>query len=95
MAVMATHRVTMPKRMSNLLSRRAKAQNTSFSQAFVSMVEDAIEYEAERDLEEDAIDYEEERYLGEVALERERTCTGKLIPNDEFWKLANEIPYNP
>jgi len=77
-----THRLTMPKNMSMLLSRRAKAENTTLSQAFVRMMKDARLYA-------------EEGHIWELALERERTSNGEYIEHDEFWKLAAEIPYVP
>ena len=75
MIATSTHRVTMPKKMSALLTKRAKAQNTSFSQAFIAMVEDAIEYA-------------EEGHIWELALEREKTCTGKFLTHEEVWGSA-------
>jgi len=82
MIATSTHRVTMPKKVSAFLTKKAKAQNTSFSQVILDMIQDAIEYA-------------EEGHIWEEALMREKTCTGDFVPNDEFWKLANEIPYNP
>ena len=82
MIATSTHRVTMPKEVSALLTKRAKTQKTSFSQVVLDMIQDAIEYA-------------EEGHIWEEALMREKTCTGEFISNDEFWKLANEIPYKP
>lgn len=82
MEATSTHRVTMPRKVSDLIARRAKARSTSFSQEILGLVEDAI-------------GREEEGHIWEIALEREKTCTGDLISDDEFWKLADEVPYRP
>ena len=74
--------VAVPPKVLVFLTRKAKQENTTLSQAFASMMEDMIEYA-------------EEGHIWQEALEREKTCTGELIPNDEFWKLADEIPYTP
>ncbi|MCL1919631.1 MAG: hypothetical protein FWG50_00910 [Kiritimatiellaeota bacterium] len=73
MAETATHRITMPKRVSNLLARRAKAGNTTLSGAFLALVEDAL----------DEISDEEDRRLSAICDERIRTST-VLIPLEEI-----------
>ena len=106
-----THRVTIPRKISTILSKRAEADNVSFSQAFCAVFEEHMEMLedlrlsrilAEREAAgerliqlSNAAEYAEEGHIWEEALERENTCTGELIPDDEFWKLANEIPYIP
>ena len=42
MEATSTHRVTMPRKVSDLIARRAKARSTSFSQEILGLVEDAI-----------------------------------------------------
>ena len=71
-AATMTHRLTMPKKMSALIARKAKNENTTLSQAFVKMMEDAIEYA-------------EEGHIWELALERKRTNTGEYLTHEEFW----------
>ena len=79
MAATATHRVTMPKKVSALLARRAKAENVSMSKAILGMIEDAIEYA-------------EEGHIWELALERKRTSAGeKRIPLSEVWKPSDGV----
>ena len=67
-----THRVTMPKRISTVLSRRAKADNVSFSQAFTAMMEAAIEYA-------------EEGHIWDEALERKLNPSG-FVSHADAWK---------
>ena len=38
----ATHRVTIPKKMSEFIARKAKSENTTFSQAAVNMIEEEL-----------------------------------------------------
>jgi len=67
-----THRLTMPKKMSVFLAKKAKQKNTTLSQAFIQIMEDAMEYA-------------EEGHIWELALERDKTCTGDLVPMSEIW----------
>ena len=72
MAATATYMVTVPGKVSSILARKAKVENVSVPEAILSLIEDAIEYA-------------EEHHIWEEALERERTCTGDLIPMSEIW----------
>jgi len=67
-----THRVTMPRKISTVLTKRAKADNVSFSQAFTAMVEMAIEYA-------------EEGHIWEEALERRNNPSG-FVSHEEAWR---------
>jgi len=73
MAATATHRITIPKKASELLAQRAKEENTTISGAVLRMIEDATEYA-------------EEGHIWEEALERKRTCTGKFVPLEEVMR---------
>ena len=80
MAATATHRITMPKKISNMLAKRAKAGNTTLSGAFLAIVEDA--------LDDDPISEEEERQLVERAERNEERSKGKrLYTHKEAWGL--------
>ena len=80
MAATATHRITMPKKISNMLAQRAKAGNTTLSGAFLAIVEDA--------LDDDPISEEEERQLVERAERNEERSKGKrLYTHKEAWGL--------
>ena len=69
----ATHRVTMPKKMSLFLKRRAKAENTTLSHALVKMMVDAKLYA-------------EEGHIWEEALNNAKTCTGDFVSHADAWK---------
>lgn len=85
MAATATHRITIPKEISNLLTRKAKAEKTTISKAFVGIVEDAL----------DEMSDEEDKRLSAICDERLRTSGGKFLSHEEFWRLAEQVPYNP
>lgn len=74
----ATHRVTMPKKVSLLLSRKAKSENITFSKALLAFVEAQIEYL-------------EEGHIWEEALENAKTCKGNLVPLDEVMRRYNAL----
>ena len=79
MAATATHRITIPKKVSELLVRRAKTEKTTISGAVLSMIEDAVEYA-------------EEGHIWELALERKRTSAGeKRIPLSEVWSSQDDV----
>jgi len=80
MAATATHRITMPKKVSNLLTRRAKAENTTLSGAFLAFIEDAL----------DEISDEEDRRLSAICAERRATRT-KLIPLEEVMRKYDAL----
>ena len=82
MVATSTHRVTMPKKMSAFLAKRAKSGRTTVSKTVTELLAAQIEYL-------------EEGHIWEEALERKRTSDGNCIPHDEFWKLAEKIPYTP
>jgi len=67
-----THRVTMPKKMSSYLSRKAKSEKISMSQAIQNIVEEY--HEMVEDLR-----------LSAILAEREAQGE-KLIPMSEVWK---------
>ena len=86
--VTATHRVTLPKKASAFLAKRAKSEKVSISHVIVALIEERAEL----------LDELEDMRLSSICEERraEREASGeKLIPHDEFWKLAKDIPYNP
>jgi|GEM_PF-4113036 len=70
--------MTMPRHVSEMLDRKAQAECVPLSKAILGLIEDAIEYA-------------EEGHIWEEALERKRTCTGKFLSHDEFWKQANAL----
>jgi len=72
MAATATHRVTIPKKTSNFLAKRAKASDVSFSSALNALVEEHIEMM-------------EDLRLSAILAEREAEGE-KLIPMSEIWK---------
>ena len=85
MAATATHRITMPKEISDLLTQKAKTEKITISAAFLAIVEDAL----------DEMSDEEDKWFSELCDERHRTSDGQYLTHDEFWKLAYEVPYNP
>ena len=74
-----THRVTMPKEVSNLLAKRAKAEKTTFSGAILAFIEDALD---------DMSDAEDKRLSGICDARRaERLAKGEqTIPLEEAMK---------
>ena len=77
MAATATHRVTIPKEMSDLLTGRAKSRKQTLSQMLIEIVEDHI-------------DDEEDRYLSKISEERLATCT-KRIPLEEVMRKYDAL----
>ena len=67
-----THRVTMPKKMSLLIAKRAKSENTTMSKTIQHIVEEYHEML-------------EELRLSAILAEREAGGE-KLIPMSEIWK---------
>ena len=75
MAATATHRITMPKEVSNLLARRAKAENTTLSGAFLAFIGDAL----------DEMSDEEDKRFSAICDERRKTSSGKHLTHEEVW----------
>ena len=78
-----THRFTMPKEVSDRLERKAKAEKTTLSGAFLRIVEDYI------DDEEDELDDEEDLRLSQIIAERiagRKAKGGRLIPLEEVMR---------
>jgi len=63
----------MPQKMSLHLKRRAKAEKTTLSQAFIKMVEDAKLYA-------------EEGHIWEEALKNAKTCSGDFVSHEDAWR---------
>ena len=80
-----THRITVPKKVSAFLTRKAKEEKTTLSGAIATLIEEHNEM----------LDAIEDRHLSMIADERVATSDGKYLPSEEFWKLAHEVPYNP
>ena len=83
-----THRVTMPKKVSVFLARKAKRENTTLSEAFTKLV---------KEHEEMLEDIEDARFAN-ICAERiaEWKASGeKSISFEEAMKLAETIPYTP
>ena len=78
-----TRRLTMPKEVSDRLERKAKAEKTTLSGAFLRIVENYL------DDEEDILDDEEDLRLSNIIAERiaERKAKGgRLIPLEEVMR---------
>ena len=75
----ATHRVTIPRKVSTRLARRAKAENITFSAAFAKLAD-----EHEKMLEE----LDDMRFANVCAerLADVKAGRDKLIPMSEIWK---------
>jgi len=87
MAATATVTLTMPKRTAGIIARKAMAENVSVSEAILGMIEDA--------LDDDPISEAEARHLIARAERNEEMSKGKrLYTHEEFWKLADNIPYD-
>jgi len=83
-----THRLTMPKKTSALLTRRAKAEKTTLSKAFTKLV---------KEHEEMLEDIEDARFA-QTCAERHaewKADGGKFVSFEEAMKLAETIPYTP
>ena len=68
-----TYRVTLPKKASVFLSRKAKKENTTIPREISRIVEDMIEYA-------------EEGHIWEEALRNAKTCTGDFVSHEDAWK---------
>ena len=77
----AIYTVEVPEDVSGVIESKAKAENVSAPDAILDLLRYAIEYS-------------EEGHIWEEALERKRTCTGKFLSHDEFWKQANAVSGN-
>ena len=75
MAATATHRITMPKEVSDLLARRAKAKKMTLAQTVVALIEDAL----------DEMSDEEDKRFSAICDERRRTSDGKYLTHEEVW----------
>ena len=71
-ATMATHKVTMPRKVSSIIARRAKMSKTSMSKAILDLIEEAIEKE-------------EDEYFGNIALKNKAETT-RFYTHEEAWK---------
>jgi len=80
MAAMKTHRITIPQRVSTLLSRRAKASNITFSKAILDIIE-------ERD---ELLDDLEDRRISAICDERHRTSNGKYLTQEEVLAMVSK-----
>jgi len=73
MVAIATHRITLPKRISNHVAKRARRHNISFSKTVADMIAEAIEYA-------------EEGHIWEEALRSKAESAGRFVPHEEAWK---------
>ena len=80
MATTATHRITMPKKISNMLAKKAKAGNTTLSGAFLAIVEDAL----------DEMSDEEDKRFSAICDERISTAT-KFTPLEEVMRKYDAL----
>jgi|GEM_PF-6849624 len=85
MATTATVTLTMPKRTAGIIARKAKADRVSVADTILGIIEDYID--------DDPMSEAEERRLVERA-ERNEAESTRLYTHEEFWKLADNIPYN-
>jgi len=69
----------MPREVSDLLDRRAKAENTTLSGIFLAIVENHMDDDV------DALDDAEDRHLSKIADERYETET-EYVSHEEAWK---------
>ena len=78
MVATATHRVTMPKKMSTFLARRAKSENTTVSKVILSLIVESADTE-----DDDPISEKEARYLVARAERNEEESKGKRLYTHE------------
>jgi len=67
--------MTMPRRVSDILDKKAKRESVPLSKAILAMIEDAL----------DEISDEEDKYLSDIADERIAASDGTFIPMSEIW----------
>jgi len=71
-ATMTTHKVTVPRKVSSIIARKATKEKTSISQAILDLIEAAIEKE-------------EDEHFGQIALAIKAETTG-FCTHEEAWK---------
>jgi hypothetical protein len=71
-ATMTTYKVTMPRKVSSVIARKAKVDKTSMSKAILNLIEEAIERK-------------EDAYFGEIALKNKAETT-RFYTHEEAWK---------